>query len=196
MPSELSPPFEIACRVAAALEDLGVPYFLGGSLASSIHGEPRATNDIDLVVDLRADLVDDLARRLGSDFEVDEEALRDAVLRRSSWNLFYLPLLLKIDLFQCGASPFDREELARRQVIELGPQRRLYVKTPEDSVLRKLLWYRQGEGVSEKQWRDVVEILRVGRTLDQAHLARWAAALGIEDLLSRALTSAATPRSD
>jgi hypothetical protein len=180
---------DIALRVAIALEQLGVAYFLGGSMASSLQGEPRATNDVDFVVELREDQIGQLAGLLGPDFEVDFEALRTAVRSRSSDNVFFLPWATKIDLFIAGPAPFDRSELARRHWVEVRPGIGLFVKSAEDSVLRKLLWFRAGGEASTQQWRDVVEILRVSAdTLDMAYLASWAPQLGVSDLLARART--------
>lgn len=175
------------------LERIGVPYFVGGSLASSLQGEPRATNDIDLVVDLAPSAVGALREALGPDFEVDEEALADAVRRRGSWNIFFLPLTYKIDLFQKGTTPFDESEFSRRRRFDLGAGRHIWLESPEDSALRKLLWYRQGGEVATHQWRDVVQLLRTSPRLDERYLDEWAAALGIADLLAKARAEAFAP---
>ena len=96
--------------------------------------------------------------------------------------------MTKIDFFGCGHEPFDESEFSRRRLVPVnaaGDQ--LFVKTPEDTVLRKLLWYRQGGEVSDKQWRDVVSVLRVsGPVLQVEYLDRWAAKLGVTNLLERA----------
>jgi hypothetical protein len=182
---------DIALRVTAALENRGIGYFLGGSLASSFQGEPRATNDIDLVVDLEESQVEGLASELGADFDVDEMALRRAAAEKTSWNVIFLPTATKIDLFVLRGSPFDRSEFLRRQRVEVRPGRSLFVKSPEDSVLRKLLWYRTGGEVSDRQWRDVVQVLRQSRALiDPRYLDEWAEELGVEDLLARARKAA------
>ena len=110
---------DIALQVTEALERCGIGYFLGGSLASSFQGEPRATNDVDLVVDLQEGQVEALVAALGSDFDIDDVALRRAAAERSSWNVIYLPSATKIDLFILRASSFDRSEFARRRRVEV-----------------------------------------------------------------------------
>jgi hypothetical protein len=186
--STVADALDVALLVAAALESVGAEYFVGGSVASSLQGEPRATNDIDFVVSLLPGRVAALATALGPDFEVDQEMLREALGQGSSANFFYLPLVTKIDVFGLGSEPFDEAEFARRKrvrVRQAGQQ--LFLKSPEDTVLRKLLWFRDGGGVSEKQWRDLVEVLRIsGSQMVHAYLDTWAPRLGITDLLARA----------
>lgn len=186
-------PIGIALRVAAAIESAGGTYFVGGSVASSLHGDPRSTNDIDVVVSLPLGQIDAFIGALGPDFELDRDMLRDALRLARCANGFYLPVLTKIDLFGLGAEPFDEIEFARRAPVVVGREgETLFVKSPEDSVLRKLLWYRDGGSVSEKQWRDIVSILRVNAgTLDDSYLALWAARLRCPDLLASARAAAA-----
>lgn len=188
-------PIEVALRVGAALERLAVGYFLGGSLASSFQGQPRATNDIDIVADLRPGDGARLAAELGSDFDVDVGSLEDAIRRRGSWNLFFLPTVVKVDLFLKGTGPFDVSEFNRRRPIDAaGDGRRLFIKSPEDTVLRKLLGYRAGGEVSSQQWRDVVEVRRTAaERLDRDYLGQWAGQLGIVELLTRAAAEAHDP---
>ncbi len=182
---------DVALLVAGALERTGVGYFLGGSLASSLQGEPRSTNDVDLVVDLGEEDVAPLVAALGPDFDVDEPALREAARSRTSWNVIYVPLVTKIDLFLLRDAPFDASEFARRRPVEVREGRTLFVKSAEDTVLRKLLWFRSGGGVSDRQWRDVVEVLRQSRAaLDGAYLDLWAGRLGLVELLARARAEA------
>lgn len=179
---------DVALLVGRSIEAAGGAYFVGGSVASSLQGEPRATNDIDVVLELPIGRIPQLVSNLGADFEVDVEVLRDALSHARTCNIFYLPQVMKIDLFGVGPSQFDESEFGRRRPVVVGPQgETLMVKSAEDTVLRKLLWYREGGGVAERQWRDVVGVLRIsGPILDRAYLQAWAGRLGLDDLLARA----------
>jgi hypothetical protein len=143
-------------------------------------------------VDIQPSQVEPLSQALGSDFEVDVEALREAVMHRGSWNIFHLPTVTKVDLFLLRPGAFDRSEFSRRRRVALTAEGRgLYIKSPEDSVLRKLLWFREGGAVSSTQWRDVVQILRLAAgTLDETYLREWAPRIGVQDLFARAKTEA------
>ena len=180
-------PIEIALLVGKAVESAGGTYFVGGSVASSIYGDPRSTNDIDFVLSLPLGRVFAFRDALGVDFELDVDMLRDALRRGSCANGFYLPVLTKIDLFGLGAEPYDVIEFSRRRPMALGHHGELLVvKSEEDSILRKLLWYRAGGEVSDRQWRDVVSLLRLNTALDDAYLASWSERLQCADLLARA----------
>jgi hypothetical protein len=184
-------PIEIALVVGEAILAVGGDYFVGGSLASSMQGHPRSTNDIDIVLAIPVGSIRAFVETLGVDFEVDEVMLRDALLHGGSANIFHLPSVMKIDLFAVGPTPYDEAEFSRRQAILVRPGHSLYVKTAEDSVLRKLLGYRMGGGVSERQWRDVIEVLEVGgQGLDRSYLDTWATRLALTPLLTRARAEA------
>lgn len=183
--------YGVALRVAAVFDELGIEYTLGGSLASSLQGEPRSTNDVDFAVNLAEDQVPRLVDRLGSDFVVDADALRAAVKAGRSYQIYFLPVVLKIDLFMRGTTAFDRMEFARRVRVPLDEQT-LYAASPEDNLLRKLMWFRDGGEVSDRQWRDILGIIRVsGAALDRAYLSRWADQLGVKGFLDRALDQGA-----
>jgi len=178
---------DVAFAVAAAFERCRIDYFLGGSLASSFQGEPRATNDIDFVVSLSESKVADLADALGANFYIDTTALRDAVRERRSWNIIHLPTVIKVDLLMRGTSDYDQVEFSRRRQEEVRPGELLFIKSAEDTVLRKLLWYQAGGGISDRQWRDLVGVLRhSGDSMDSEYLERWAKSLTLSELLRRA----------
>ena len=180
--------------VAEVLEALGVPYYLGGSVASSAHGIARASLDADIVATLEPDHVDSLVNRLRSAYYIPVDRLRAAVATRSSCNFIHLATMFKVDIFVSKGRPFDRQaaERARPQAIDDAPDAiRFPVASPEDTVLAKLEWFRLGGETSERQWWDVVGILRVTVDADRAYLRRWAGSLDVADLLERALADAA-----
>src|SRR2546421_3978676 len=178
--------------VVEALEQLEVPYHIGGSVASSLNGIPRLTIDVDLVTNLKLEHVRPLVRLLEAEYYIDEDAVRDAVKRRSSFNVIHLESILKIDVFIAKSRVFDQEEFRRVQLKTLeGSDRPFYVASPEGTILNKLEWYRMGGEVSDRQWNDILGGLKVqGTNLDMAYLQRWAVALKVSDLLERALVDA------
>ena len=181
-------PYAIALMVIGALDELGVSSTVGGSIASSFAGEPRSTIDIDIVVDLEARHVEPFVRRLGEDFYADDDALRRAVRDRASANIIHRATMLKIDLFVAGGTPLDAQQLARRQRVVLGDGRELHVHPPEDILLQKLRWYDLGGRTSDRQWRDVLAIVRVqGDRLDVNYLRQNAPTVQVGDLLERVL---------
>jgi len=177
--------------VAEALEGLGVRYHVGGSVASSAYGIARASVDVDVVAELRPEHALPLVERLRSDYYVDQGRVGDAILRRRSFNLIHLATMLKIDVFVSKDRPFDRQALERSlpQALEAAePARRFPFASPEDVVLAKLEWFRSGGETSERQWNDVLGVLRVSApSLDRSYMRRWAVSLGTADLLERAL---------
>jgi hypothetical protein len=180
--------------VVDALEALRVPYYVGGSLASSAHGVPRASIDADVIADLAPEHAAALASVLRGAYYLSEDRIRAAVEARRSFNLIHLQTMFKVDVFVAKRRPFDRQafERVRREVLDDSPgAREFFVASPEDTILAKLEWFRAGGEASDRQWTDVVGVLKTGgRALDRAHLARWAPLIGVEDLLERAVREA------
>ncbi|HUP22611.1 MAG TPA: hypothetical protein VNB06_06685, partial [Thermoanaerobaculia bacterium] len=174
MPAEEA--LRVCLEVARLFERLGVRYVVGGSLASSLHGVPRSTDDADLGAELREEHVRPLVEALEGRFYVDEERVRYAVRRGGSFNVIELSAMFKVDVFILGEGPLHREQLERRQRITLPEGgEELEVASAEDTVLQKLRWYRLGREVSERQWGDLVGVLKTqGRRLDWAYLERGA----------------------
>jgi hypothetical protein len=183
-------PIQVALRVAEALESCGVAYLVGGSMASSITGEPRSTLDVDLVVAMTEQQVEPFITALGNEFYAEHESLVRAIRDRKSANLIHQATSTKVDLFISGGTPLDAQQMERRQrvLVMTDPERYLHVYTPEDILLQKLCWYRGGGEVSDRQWRDVLGILRVqGERIDTTYLRQNASILDVRDLLDRAL---------
>jgi hypothetical protein len=186
-------PIQILLRISQILEDLDVPYLTGGSVASSIFGIPRATQDIDLVIALSPAKVNDFVKAMQSDFYIDSDAVLQAVRRRTSFNAIHFETIQKIDFFIQGQSDYAVEEMKRRSQIAIDEtsERKICVASPEDIILQKLLWYKMGSRISERQWSDVLGVIKVqGERLDREYLAHWAKELAIIDLLEEAFHSA------
>jgi hypothetical protein len=176
--------------VTKTLERLGIPYAVGGSLASSVHGVMRSTLDVDIVADMRLEHIQPLVAALSKDFYTDDEMMRDAIEHQSGFNLIHYETAFKVDIFIRKSRAFDQMQLERRRmsVITTDPEQSVYVTSPEDIILSKLEWYRMGGEVSERQWRDILGVLKTrAGALDIDYLRKWAKELKVSDLLERAL---------
>jgi hypothetical protein len=193
MTSPTLDPIDVALVVARILGELGISYAVGGAIAASVHGEPRATEDLDIIADVTPKDVDRLITRLEPDFYVPTDAVRDAVSRQTSFSVIHRPSVRKVDVFVAGTAPMNRSELCRATdvTISANPSRNLCVATAEDILLQKLLRFEKGGRVSDRQWRDILGILKVqANHLDRAYVEHWAGDLGVDVLLARALKEA------
>jgi len=183
--------------VVQSFDQLGISYVIGGSVASAIYGMDRSTVDIDIAIDMRPDRVSPLVASLQGEYYADPEMLIDAIKHNSSCNLIYLQNWTKIGLFVTAGSPFDRLQFqrAKRDPFQVEDDvLTLSIASPEDIILRKLKWYRDGGETSERQWLDVLGVLKVqADRLDRPYMAKWATNLGISDLLDRAIEDAGLP---
>jgi hypothetical protein len=164
----------------------GIDYFVTGSVASSVRGEYRATNDIDIVAVLDESVVVALVKDASTRFVADEQQARDALAADVSFNMIHRATFLKVDIFPCRTD-FNREALRRAQDVPLpGVELPLRVATTEDVLLSKLLWFRLGDEQSSVQRRDIVALVALNQAeLDRAYLHRWARVIGVSDLVAR-----------
>jgi len=183
---------DVTLQVIDALEALDITYVIGGSLASTLHGVARTTLDSDLVADIKIEHIAAFVEKLQTAFYVSAPSILDAIIFQSSFNLIHLETMFKVDIFIPKSRLFDRSQLANRTsvIVSHDPERSAYVASAEDTILAKLEWYRMGDETSERQWRDIIGVIRVQEgQLDIAYLREIAIDLKISDLLERALTT-------
>lgn len=181
---------EVLLSVARLFEAVGARYAYVGSVASSNHGLPRATNDIDVITDLSLENSVRFIEALGEDFYFSETSIRRALQTHKSFNLIQQELILKIDVFSVAPDSFGQTCLARRSLEPAmrGSEDKVFMITPEDTLLAKLEWFKKGGETSDRQWSDILGIIKVqGTSLDVPYLREWAAKLNVTDLLERAL---------
>jgi hypothetical protein len=187
-------PIEVTLKVTGVLEKLGIPYLIGGSLASTLYGMVRTTQDSDIITKMHVDHIRPFISALENEFFIDEEMIVGAIQRNSSFNIIHRDTMFKVDVFIPNQSPFQQSQIARaqRQVFEIEPEASAKFATAEDTVLSKLEWYRMGGEMSDRQWRDVLSVLKTrAGELDLEYLQKWADELKVRDLLERALKEAA-----
>lgn len=175
-------------RLVRLLDQAQIPYMVAGSMGSSIHGRPRATQDADVVIDPTEDQLGSLLALLGQDYYVSRDAAWDAFRHRTMFNIIDLVGGWKADLILRKDRPFSRQEFERRRQIDALGQR-LWAVSPEDTILSKLEWMKGRE--SDVQYADALGVaVAQGRDLDVEYLRRWAGQLGVENMLSRLLKEA------
>lgn len=191
MKTDIPPePLQITLKVITVFEQLGIHYFVGGSLASSVFGLVRATMDADLIADIHPEQIALLVNALNNEFYIDAEMILDAVLHSSSFNLIHLESMFKVDVFVLKQQPFDLAQMKRRVplIIEETNPSPVYFSTAEDMILAKLTWFRSSGEESERQWRDVLGMIQIqGERLDMDYLHTWAKTLGLSELLQKAI---------
>lgn len=143
---------------------------------------------MDLVADLPSGSVDEFCSLLKDTFYVDADMIREAIQRRASFNIVHLGTMFKADIFIMKGDSWSREEMSRvreEEIASLG--RSIRFASPEDVLLHKLIWYKLGNEISDRQWGDILGVIRVqGDSLEQDYLDRWADILEISNLLRRA----------
>jgi hypothetical protein len=183
----LDPLSETLSLITAAFDRLKISYAVGGSMASSARGVWRSTLDVDLVAAIQPAQVAALVGELGPAWYADPETIRGSIEAGRSFNVIYLPRVIKVDIFP-AAGEFHQKELERATLVPLGlGQVPCSVATAEDILLAKLRWYRDGGQVSDRQWSDIAGLISNNLSLDWDYLKLWAARLRVEDLLARAI---------
>lgn len=190
----LGDPLRVIHKVAQIFQKLGVDYLVGGSLASSLHGVPRATQDIDIVADLTGKDIGKLVELLSVDFFADIEMIEKAVSRKSSFNIIERENIFKVDIFVMSYDETSRMEMSRRVPYTItndnDENQSVYICSAEDIIAHKLYWYNLGEGVSERQWNDALNVIKIQKNrLDIEYLHQVCSARGVAELLERALQS-------
>lgn len=172
------------------LDRLNIAYAIGGSMASSVYGSVRFTQDADIAVELFA-AGDELYRLLEKDFYVSREAIHQAIHNHTGFNIIHFATAFKIDIFIMKDSEFQRQILLRRRKFALGDcgANPLLFVSPEDIILLKLDWYKQSDCTSERQWSDVLGVLTAqASAIDSEYLKTWADKLGLGELLKKAIS--------
>ncbi|MHC4665316.1 MAG: hypothetical protein ACYS9T_05080 [Planctomycetota bacterium] len=182
---------DILETLAEILEQLSIPYAIGGSIASSIYGTVRFTADADITVEPFHDRADRLFDLLSPQFYISKQTMNQALAQQTGFNIIHLDSAFKIDVFIRRDTRFERQLIARRRLIRLSPssQKLLPVLSPEDIILVKLQWYRSAGCTSQRQWDDVLGILAVqAETLDFDYLKKWAVVLELGPLLEKCIS--------
>ncbi len=183
-------PIEVTLKVTGVLEKLGIPYLIGGSLASTLYGMVRTTQDSDIITEMRPEHIQSFVTSLQNEFFIDEEMIADSIQHNSSFNIIHRDSMFKVDVFIPRPRPFQKSQLARaqRQSFDLDIEVSAIFASAEDTILSKLEWYRMGGEISERQWRDILGVLKTrAGELDLDYLRKWAKELKVTDLLERAL---------
>lgn len=179
---------EALSPVTDTFEAHGVPYFIGGSVASSAYGAVRATMDVDLVAQFPASLAAPFAAALRDRYYVDAEAIREAAVSHHSFNLVHFSSALKLDVFCVLMGAYEQAVFSRLQYKSIDasrPDETFPFASPEDVLLSKLVWYERGARQANQQLVDVCGIIRVQRNLDRGYIDEWAQFLDVSELVRR-----------
>ena len=187
-------PVEVTLKVTTIFEELGIPYLIGGLLASTLYGMVHTTQDSDIVAEMQLAHRQPFVAALQDESFVDDEMITEAIQRNSNFNIIHRETMFKVDVFIPRPRPFLQSQLARAQRHTFTFEKEISAKfaSPEDTILSKLEWYCMGGRVSERQWRDVLGFMKTrAGELDLDYLRKWAGELKVADLLERTLQESA-----
>lgn len=186
----LGEPLQITQLIADTFQRLNIDYMIAGSLASSLHGIPRATHDVDIVADIKLHHIEDLIGALKNDFYIDQDLAKKAIKLSSSFNIIHLETMFKIDVFILGDDPNSKTEMGRRQSYQISEtsKKELFLASAEDIIIRKLQWFELSNRISDRQWEDVIGVLSVKKNqLDYGYLDEAASHWKVTELLKLAM---------
>ncbi len=175
-----------------AFDDLGIPYYIGGSIASSAYGIARSTLDVDLVLELETFHIQPLVNKLKGEYYIESESINDAIKEKTSFNIIHLKSMLKIDVFILKDQLYSKKAFERKIKDKLDDEAEsinIYLCSPEDIILHKLEWFKSGGEVSERQWLDILGVIKIQfEKLDKDYLKIWAKQLGVISLLEKSFS--------
>ncbi|MBW4643995.1 MAG: hypothetical protein KME23_13580 [Goleter apudmare HA4340-LM2] len=181
----------LAAELHQIFESTNIPYYVTGGVAASLHGEPRSTRDLDLVIAVQPEQINLLVETLeGAGYYCPAGAVEGLKQGSESiLNITHTETIANADLYITDDSAFAVSQMLRRQLIDLEGIPKFWVASAEDTILQKLRWGKGSQ--SEKQWRDVLGILKLqGEGLDYTYLTQWAESLDLVNVLSQAFTEA------
>jgi len=184
-------PIWLAAKIGNILDTLSISYYVGGSIASSAHGEPRSTQDADIAISIRKEQTQSLMQAMQSEFYISDIAVEDALRgKSSSFNVIHLETAIKADIYLIKPDrEYEQSQLDRRQQFypDDRPELTFYICSPEDIILQKLIWYRMSRFQSDKQWRDILGVMKLqADSLDRTYLQHWSSQLNVASEIDRA----------
>jgi hypothetical protein len=189
-----SPVLTAMLPVIETLDHLRIDYYVGGAVASLAYGIYRTTADVDIIAEIPLEQVDAFVESLKDTYYVDADMIKDAIWHRSEFNVIHLGTMFKVDVFLPQRRPFDRSvyQRVRKSELQILDERFLVnMESPEDVILTKLEWYKMGAEVSDRQWGDILGVLKVQKQLlNREYLCHWAIEIGVANLLARAFQEA------
>ncbi len=178
--------------VINAFNELGLSYYIGGSIASSAYGIARSTLDVDLVLELNTFHIQPLVNKLKGEYYIETEMIKDAIKKKTSFNIIHLKSMLKIDVFILKDQLYSKKAFERKIKDKLDDEVEsinIYLCSPEDIILHKLEWFKSGGEVSERQWLDILGVIKIQfENLDKNYLKMWAKQLGVLSLLEKSFS--------
>jgi len=186
-------PLWLAPYLAEIFEELSIPYYITGAIASSLQGEMRETQDLDVVVNLESRQTKSLLKKMNGTYYISDVGVAEAIAHRTAWfNVTHIETTEKANVFVMRDEVFDRSKMQRRRMQLLEEQNKsIYLCSPEDIILQKLLYLQTVKNQPEKHRRDIQGVLkRQGESLDFGYLLRWADTLDLFPLLTTAFTEA------